>query len=77
MGTHKENYEKGKNTKWPGKNDMPSSEDAETCICIASINEYFIRQAALNVKLQQKASPISVKPDEKSRKKCTHFLVYW
>ena len=66
MGTHKENYEKGKNTKWPGKNDMPSSEDAETCICIASINEYFIRQAALNVKLpQQKASPISVKPDEK------------
>ena len=47
---------------------MPSSEDAETCICIASINEYFIRQAALNVKLQQKASPISVKPDEKSRK---------
>ena len=45
---------------------MPSSEDAETCVCIASINEYFIRQAsALNVKLQQKASPISVKPDGK------------
>ena len=56
---------------------MPSSEDAETCICIASINEYFIRQAALNVKLQQKAIAISVKPDEKKvEKKCTHFFWY-